>query len=118
MCLQVTFEGITGSSYTGDVAIDQVKITEGDCPGEQFYKHHQIIKHKYLIVSFMRGMKESTNEIKHEYLIKYHSCAAASLIFVSLLLIFIILLRVGQQGAQLNLTTNEFWPNCGRNGTS
>jgi len=28
----VTFEGITGSSYTGDVAIDQVKITEGDCP--------------------------------------------------------------------------------------
>ena len=32
--LQVTFEGITGSSYTGDVAIDQVKITEGNCPGK------------------------------------------------------------------------------------
>ncbi|XP_078364332.1 uncharacterized protein LOC144648698 isoform X1 [Oculina patagonica] len=28
----VTFEGITGSSYTGDVAIDQVKIIEGSCP--------------------------------------------------------------------------------------
>ena len=54
MCLQVTFEGITGSSYTGDVAIDQVKITEGDCPGEQFYKHHQIIKHKYLISMLCR----------------------------------------------------------------
>ncbi|XP_078352104.1 MAM and LDL-receptor class A domain-containing protein 2-like [Oculina patagonica] len=27
----VTFEGIVGSSYTGDIAIDQVKITEGSC---------------------------------------------------------------------------------------
>ena len=34
ICFQVTFEGITGSSYTGDIAIDQVKITEGSCPGE------------------------------------------------------------------------------------
>ena len=32
--LQVTFEGIIGSSYTGDVAIDEVKITEGSCLGE------------------------------------------------------------------------------------
>lgn len=32
--LQVTFEGIVGSSYTGDIAVDQVKITEGSCPGE------------------------------------------------------------------------------------
>ena len=33
-CLQVTFEGIIGSSYTGDVAIDEVKITQGSCQGE------------------------------------------------------------------------------------
>ena len=33
-CSQVTFEGIIGSSYTGDVAIDEVKIMEGSCPGE------------------------------------------------------------------------------------
>ncbi len=32
ICLQITFEGITGNSYTGDVAIDEVKITEGKCP--------------------------------------------------------------------------------------
>ena len=31
--LQITFEGIRGSSYTGDIAIDQVLITEGNCPG-------------------------------------------------------------------------------------
>ena len=35
-CFQITFEGITGSSYTGDVAIDSVQITEGDCPGKYF----------------------------------------------------------------------------------
>jgi len=34
ICLQITFEGIIGSSYTGDVAIDEVKITEGSCPGK------------------------------------------------------------------------------------
>ncbi|KAL9953497.1 hypothetical protein ACROYT_G040920 [Oculina patagonica] len=28
----ITFEGITGSSFTGDIAIDEVKITEGSCP--------------------------------------------------------------------------------------
>jgi len=33
-CLQVTFEGIIGGSYTGDVAIDAVQITEGSCPGK------------------------------------------------------------------------------------
>jgi len=32
--LQVTFEGITGNSFTGDIAIDSVKITEGSCPGK------------------------------------------------------------------------------------
>ena len=37
-CLQVTFEGIIGTSYTGDVAIDGVKITEGSCPGEHTHK--------------------------------------------------------------------------------
>ncbi|XP_022786238.1 uncharacterized protein LOC111326491 isoform X2 [Stylophora pistillata] len=29
---EITFEGIRGSSYTGDIAIDQVLITEGNCP--------------------------------------------------------------------------------------
>ena len=33
-CLQIIFEGITGSSYTGDVAIDQVNVTEEKCPGK------------------------------------------------------------------------------------
>ena len=34
ICFQVTFEGITGSSYTGDIAIDSVEITEGSCSGK------------------------------------------------------------------------------------
>ncbi|KAL9953476.1 hypothetical protein ACROYT_G040898 [Oculina patagonica] len=29
---EITFEGITGRSHTGDIAIDEVKITEGKCP--------------------------------------------------------------------------------------
>ena len=33
-CLQVTFEGITGKLFTGDIAIDSVEITNGSCPGE------------------------------------------------------------------------------------
>ena len=33
ICSQVKFEGITGRSYTGDIAIDQVRITEGNCSG-------------------------------------------------------------------------------------
>lgn len=40
ICLQVTFEGITGSSYTGDVAIDQVQIIEGSCPGKYIKYFH------------------------------------------------------------------------------
>ena len=31
--LQVTFEGIRGSSYTGDAAIDDVSIANGSCGG-------------------------------------------------------------------------------------
>ena len=31
---QFTTEGITGNSFTGDIAIDSVKITEGSCPGK------------------------------------------------------------------------------------
>lgn len=30
--LQVIFEGITGTSYTGDIAIDDVEIMDGACP--------------------------------------------------------------------------------------
>ena len=30
----MTFEGIVGISYTGDIAIDSVKITDGKCPGK------------------------------------------------------------------------------------
>lgn len=33
MSFQVTFEGITGRSYSSDIAIDSVEITEGECPG-------------------------------------------------------------------------------------
>lgn len=40
-CLQVTFEGITGSSYTGDVAIDQVRITAKECTGKLFKMEHR-----------------------------------------------------------------------------
>lgn len=31
---QVTFEGIAGSSYTGDIAIDDVSISSGSCIGQ------------------------------------------------------------------------------------
>ena len=30
---QITFEGIAGSSFTGDIAIDSVEINSGNCPG-------------------------------------------------------------------------------------
>ena len=30
--LQVVFEGVKGTSYTGDIAIDDVKILSGSCP--------------------------------------------------------------------------------------
>lgn len=29
---QVIFEGVTGTSYTGDIAIDDVEIMDGACP--------------------------------------------------------------------------------------
>ena len=32
--LQVIFEGIAGYSFTGDIAIDSVKIIKGGCPGK------------------------------------------------------------------------------------
>ena len=31
--IEVTFEGITGTSFTGDIAIDDVSIVEGMCQG-------------------------------------------------------------------------------------
>ena len=31
---QITFEGISGSSYTGDIAIDDVSLMEGICRGK------------------------------------------------------------------------------------
>ena len=30
--LQIVFEGIRGSSYFGDIAIDDVNVTTGSCP--------------------------------------------------------------------------------------
>ena len=33
--LQVIFEGIAGYSFTGDIAIDSVKINKGGCPGKK-----------------------------------------------------------------------------------
>ena len=32
--VQITFEGIRGSSYTGDIAIDDVSLMEGICAGK------------------------------------------------------------------------------------
>lgn len=32
-CTQITFEGIRGTDYTGDIAIDDVSITAGICQG-------------------------------------------------------------------------------------
>ena len=31
---QITFEGRSGSSYTGDIAIDDVSLMEGICAGK------------------------------------------------------------------------------------
>ena len=31
---QITFEGISGSFYTGDIAIDDVSLIEGICAGK------------------------------------------------------------------------------------
>ena len=31
---QIIFEGITGNSFTGDIAIDSVEINSGKCPGK------------------------------------------------------------------------------------
>ena len=33
---QITFEGISGSSSTGDIAIDDVSLMEGICTGKNF----------------------------------------------------------------------------------
>ena len=33
--LQVTFEGIAGTSFTGDIAIDSVEIKSESCPGKK-----------------------------------------------------------------------------------
>jgi len=43
--LQVTFEGITGNSFTGDIAIDSVKITEGSCPGRKMLIKYFALDH-------------------------------------------------------------------------
>ena len=32
--IQITFEGISGYSYTGDIAIDDVSLLEGICAGK------------------------------------------------------------------------------------
>ena len=32
-CTQITFEGIRGTDFTGDIAIDDVSITAGSCQG-------------------------------------------------------------------------------------
>ena len=32
--LQIIFEGIRGSSYTGDIAIDEISFVRGSCRGE------------------------------------------------------------------------------------
>ena len=56
--LQVTFEGIVGSSYTGDIAIDSLEITEGNCPGET----HMIFNHSMYV--FFKNIAEDCIEIR------------------------------------------------------
>ena len=34
---QITFEGITGSKSTGDIAIDDFSLTEGACPPSKYF---------------------------------------------------------------------------------
>ena len=34
---QIIFEGMAGNSFTGDIAIDSVKINKGGCPGKNVY---------------------------------------------------------------------------------
>ena len=38
--LQIIFEAIAGTSYTGDIAIDDIRFKEGPCNG-----HHLFINH-------------------------------------------------------------------------
>lgn len=61
--LQVIFEGIAGSSFAGDIAIDSVEINSGSCPGKKKKgkkgnKLHTFL-HFYIFsvraVSFVRG---------------------------------------------------------------
>ena len=35
--MQITFQGIRGSSYTGDIAIDDVSLMDGFCTGKDCY---------------------------------------------------------------------------------
>lgn len=35
---QLTFEGIIGWSYAGDIAIDDVAVSEGNCPGKNVWE--------------------------------------------------------------------------------
>jgi len=32
--LQIIIEGVTGNSYTGDIAIDEISFVKGSCRGE------------------------------------------------------------------------------------
>ena len=45
--LQVIFEGIAGSSYTGDIAIDDVAITSGSCDNRTVFPTSPSIGGKY-----------------------------------------------------------------------
>ena len=45
---QLTFEGITGSSFTSDIAIDNVTVTEGDCPGKTKHIESFVLSSDYI----------------------------------------------------------------------
>ena len=53
--LQIIFEGITGTSFTGDIAIDEVNVTEGKCPGKHLYLYfkHIFETQRILIIVIM-----------------------------------------------------------------
>ena len=45
--LQVTFEGIKGPSFQSDIAIDDVSIVDGSCPGK---KSNEFVRRKETVV--------------------------------------------------------------------
>lgn len=57
--LQIVFEATRGKSFTGDIALDDIKYTNGRC-GEKFYKFFESISN-YLICYYGFKTKSARN---------------------------------------------------------